>query len=138
MTMNDIPSLIAEGASLKATVEALQSRLREVNAALAEFADFPEGRNTARIAGAGYEVKIQRRENVKWDQAKLEAVREAMGNDEFFSVFAWKFEPKSKKALDGFLGYGDPSYASMIEDARTVSAGAPQVTYEPIDQEGEE
>lgn len=134
MTMNDISSLIAEGAALKADIDSKTARLRDINLALASLASFPEGKATAKLAGSGYAVKIQKRENVKWDQAKLEAARSSMGNEAFFSVFAWKFEPKSKKILDGFLGYGDPSYAAMIEDARTVSDGAPQVTYEAIEE----
>lgn len=135
MTMNNtsVNQLIAEGAKTKAQLKMLQDKLRQINAALAGVAVFPDGKNTAHLAGNGYAVKIQRRENVKWNQDKLENCRRAMGNDEFFNVFTWEFKPASAKALDGFMKYGDQHFSALINDARTVTPGAPQVTYQTIE-----
>ena len=130
--MND--ALIARYVQLKMELDARQAQLREIAAELAESAPFPEGKKTAHIIGAGYDVTVQRRENVKWDQKKLEACRQRMGNENFFKVFAWEFKPASAKLLNGFLDYGDPAHVDAVKDARTVTQGAPSITFAPVEE----
>lgn len=130
--MND--ALIQRYVALKLELDQKQALLREIAAELAESAPFPEGKKTAHIIGAGYDVTVQRRENVKWDQKKLEAARQAMGNEDFFKVFAWEFKPASAKALNGFLDYGDPAHVEAVRGARTLTQGAPSITFAPIEE----
>lgn len=126
-------ALIREGARLKGIIDEATVSLRDINRQLAEQATFPEGKNTARLSGAGFNVTIQKKAYTKYDQDKLDAARKAMGNDLFLKPFTYEFKPRSKKELDAFMAYGDPGQAAMIREAMTISEGAPQVSYEPME-----
>lgn len=124
--------LIAKAVELKCRIAQQTSDLKELQKLIEERCTFPEGRQTAHIFGAGYDVTVQQRTNTKWDQKKLEEARKAMGNDEFFKVFAWEFKPQSAKQLDAFLSFGSSDHARLVLDARTVTKGASQFTYQPM------
>jgi len=125
--------LIAEGAAIKTRMDADKSRLAEIHATLQGMALFPDGKNTAHLVGAGFDVKIARKANIKFDQAKLESLRVRMGNDGFFKVFKWEFKPVGQKQLDAFTAYGNPEWVSILNDAITITPGAPSVTYTPLE-----
>ena len=61
-------ALVSEYVRLRQELDAKQACLKELAAALAGAAVFPEGKGTAHIRSAGYDVTVQRRQNVKWDQ----------------------------------------------------------------------
>ena len=121
---------------LKSEVEQKTAQLRDLAKQLAGSATFPEGKNTAHMVSGGYDFTIQRKENVRWDQKKLATCRADFGDDLFFKLFGWKYEPNTK-ILNGFFETGDPSQIGMVLDARTVSPGAPQISFEAIEQAGE-
>lgn len=133
-----IPLLIRRGAELKSRISAMTDELRDINMSLQANAVFPEGKNTAHLTGGGYTATVQRKVNIKWDQTKLSEARARMGDDKFFSVFTWEFKPVSAKKLDGFLEFAPEEERFLVQTARTVSPGAPQVQYESIEQQGEE
>lgn len=126
-------ALIREGVELKGQIDDATARLRDINRRLAEMASFPEGKNTAHLEGAGFEVTIQKKEYTKYDQGKLDAARKAMGNELFLKPFTYEFKPRSKKELDAFMAYGDADQVAMIREAMTITEGAPQVTYKPME-----
>ena len=129
-------AIFFEYVSLKSEVEQKTARLRDLAKQIAAVTTFPEGKNTAHAVEAGYNFTIQRKENVRWDQKKLATCRADFGDDLFFKLFGWKYEPNTK-ILNGFFETGDPSQIGMVLDARTVSPGAPQISFEAIEQAGE-
>ena len=128
--------LVSRYVTLKMELDAKQKVLRELAAEIQEQATFPEGKNTAHIIGAGYDVSVQRRENVKWDQKKLASIRSRMGDETFFKLFTWEFKPVSARQITGFMDYGDPLQVEALRDARTCTPGAPAITFTPIEQRG--
>ena len=128
---DNILVLVDEAAALKESIEAQTERLREINQELASQAEFKDGAKTGHISGTFYTAKVQLKENVKWDQAALETMRAKVGDSEFFKVFKWTFEPKSAKVLAGALEFGQ--HKEMIEAARTVTPGAPSVSFEKLE-----
>lgn len=132
--MESMDTLIAEGAKLKEQEADIKARLADINKTLETMAEFC-GKKTATIVGGGYRVKIQKRTNVRWDQAKLNEARQMMGNDEFFKAFTWRFEPKGARQLAEYFEATQEHNANIIKAAMTEKPGAPDVTYEPIEEE---
>lgn len=134
----DIDVLVTQAATLKARIDKEKEQLRVLSERLAELAVFPDGKSTAHIVGGGYNVAIQRKSAVKWDQDKLNQARAVLKDETFFALFAWEYKPKSAEAVRGFLEHADPQAAALVRAARTVSECAPYVTYTPLNQKGEE
>ena len=133
---HSLAALISRGAMLKAQMNLAQEELGKINQQIADQTRFLEGKNTGHVFGGGYDVTVQKRTNVKWDQGKLRAAREALGDDDFFKVFTWEFKPSGANDLKAFLQFGGDK-AKRVLEAMTVTVGAPQVTYTRIRQEGE-
>lgn len=132
--MTDISALIREGMDIKARMDADKKRLQNINKQLADIAEYKEGSNTGHIYDSNLHVKVQRKTNVKWDQKELNRARTALGDDIFFEVFKWKYEPASKKALDGFMQYGDKTCVDLVRGAMTETPGTPAVEYELLEE----
>ena len=128
----EISELIKTGAQLKAEIDSKKIQLAEINRQLAKIAQYKEGSQTGHIYTEHYHVKVALKKNVKWDQKKLSEARSLIGDEKFFKVFGWKFEPKNKGVLDGFIENADEQYTSSVLAAMTVSEGSPTVTYEEI------
>lgn len=126
----NIAALINEGAQIKANMDAMKNRLDEINAVLAEAADFSKS-NTAHLVGDGVKATLTRKINTRWDQPGLNALRLEMGDGAFFDVFAWKFEPTGKKNLDAALKYSP--HANQIKACMTTTPGKPSVKYENVE-----
>ena len=124
-------ALIKEGAQLKAQIDQLSIRLREINNTLAQKAEFNDGKKTAHLFAPGIKATIQLRENVKWDQARLLEVKKHF--DYFDSVFKAEFKPQSAKELTVAMAKS-AEFEKPVEWARTITPGAPGVTYETIEQ----
>lgn len=127
----DPAALVDRAAALKEIIAEMTEDLRRINLTLAERAEFKPGSKTGHLAGRHFAAKVALRENVKWDQSALAAIRERMGDAEFFRVFKWTFEPLSAKVLAGALEFGQ--HGHLIAAARTVSDGAPQVSFEKLE-----
>lgn len=125
--------LIDEAAALDNEIRQKTEQLRELKKTLAEAAIYRDGSKTGRLVSTNFEVTIQQRDNVKWDQTKLNEARLAMGDAAFFKIMKWTFEPTSAKTLNGFLEFGDQGQAGLIAAARTVTPGAPAVTFERLE-----
>lgn len=132
--MENVEKLIREGMEIKARMDADKARLQSINNTLAELAEYKEGSKTGHIYGQNLHVKVQRKTNVKWDQAELNRARSAIGDELFFQVFKWEFKPASKKALDGFMQYGDKLHVDMVNAAMTETPGTPAVEYELLEE----
>ena len=123
--------LVDQAAELKEEISVKTERLRNLNVEIAGQAEFAEGSKTGHAFGCHYSAKVALKENVKWDQVKLEALRAKIGDEDFFKIFKWTFEPKSAKTLAGAVEFG--GHSREIEAARTVTAGTPYVTYERLE-----
>lgn len=126
-------SLVREGSAIKAQIDVSQARLKEINARLAEIAEYKPGAKTGMVIGSGVQAKVQLKEYEKWDQEKLEQARALLGDELFFRLFRWEFSPRSKRELDGFLGFAPENHRRAVLDALTVKPGAPYVTYERME-----
>ncbi|MGE4442738.1 MAG: hypothetical protein AB7D27_14815 [Desulfomicrobium sp.] len=125
--------LIREGSALKEEIDEKSGRLREIHTRLAGLATFKDGKKTATVEGAGLRAKVQLKTYVKFDQEKVAFARTKMGDHAFSQVFGWTFKPRSQKDLDGFLAHGNPELVALVRDVMTITPGAPQVTYEPVE-----
>ncbi|MCR5259543.1 MAG: hypothetical protein K6E40_15495 [Desulfovibrio sp.] len=131
--MADVSALLREGYQLKQKIDADTARLRQINVALAELCEYPEGRMTGHLSAGSIRARIQKKLNLKWDQARLLKAYDAMGAEEFRKVFKYEFKPRGAKELKGFLDYGKPEHVSLVKGALTETPGAPSVAYEVIE-----
>ena len=128
---DDTAALVDRAAQIKEQSADAAEELRRINLILAERATYKPGSKTGHVTGRHFAAKVSLRENVKWNQEQLNDIRRAMGDAEFFRVFKWTFEPISSKLLAGALEFGQ--YAELIAAARTVTKGAPQVSFERLE-----
>ncbi|MBR4747760.1 MAG: hypothetical protein IK061_10275 [Desulfovibrio sp.] len=131
--MADVSALLREGYQLKQKIDADTARLRQVNAALAELCEYPDGKMTGHLSAGTIRAKVTKKVNLKWDQARLLKAYDAMGAEEFRKVFKYEFKPKGAKELAGFLDFGKPEHVALVQGALTETPGAPAVTYEVIE-----
>jgi hypothetical protein len=126
-----LTELIDRAGVIHAEIAQKTLELRDLKTVIAKMASYKEGSKTGHIDGELFSATVQLKENVTWDQNKLEALRVLMGEEEFFKVFQWKFEPKSKKILDGALEFGQ--FGNQIREAFTVSPGSPQLSFKKLE-----
>ena len=123
--------LIQEGARLKEQILAMTDRLREINAQLAECAEYPNGGKTGHLSGGGYLIKVILRDNIKWDQERIQQmISHLPGVKECFKA---EYKPDNRK-LEKVMAK-DEAVEKAVAWARTVTPGAPTVTYERLDEE---
>jgi hypothetical protein len=127
----DTDKIIAEGARLKEQIAIMEESLKNINAALAMAAEFKDGCKTGHLVGAGYRVKVVKRDNIKWHQDRLKLVKENLPAH-FNKVFVAEYSPESKKALDLEMAV-NPDFAKAIEWSREIKEGTPYITYERIE-----
>jgi restriction endonuclease S subunit len=128
--ITEVNDLIKEGAQLKAFIATSTERLRTINERLATAAEYKDGSKTGHLFGAGYQVKISLRDNVKWDQAKIAQLIAHLPNAK--ECFKTEYKPDNKK-LDAAIARSE-ELEQAVNWARTVSPGAPTVTYEMVDE----
>lgn len=129
--MADIETLIHEGAKLKAEIDALQIQYKEINQQIFEQTTFANGKNTATTQAGNIIAKIQRKETYTFDQEKLDAVRQFLGDAKFMELFTFKWQAL-KKNLDGFLANAPAEQKKPVMDALTIKPSF-SVTYEVTD-----
>lgn len=124
-------ALMKEGAQLKAQIDQMAERLREINKTLAEKAEFKDGKKTAHLFAPGIKATVQLRENIKWDQDRLAEVKKHFAW--FDTVFKSEYKPKSSKELTVAMAKS-AEFEKAVAWARTITPAAPGVTYETIEQ----
>ena len=127
-----LDALVLEYAANKARADALTARNAEIAEELEKLAIFKDGSNTGHLTAGGQKVTVTRRFNTRWVAEKLEAARAKMTDELFFKVFAWRYEPRSKKDLDGFLEYASPEFRAAILEAMEISPGKPAIKLEAL------
>ena len=127
-----LDALVREYAANKAKADELTARNAEIAEALDKLATFKDGCNTGHLTAGGYKLTVSRKFNTKWRQEKLAEARSKLTDELFFRVFSWKYEPRSKKDLDGFLEYASPEFRAAILEAMETSPGKPGVKLEAL------
>ena len=125
-------ALVREYAANKAKADELTARNAEIAEALDKLATFKDGCNTGHLTAGGYKLTVSRKFNTKWRQEKLAEARSKLTDELFFRVFSWKYEPRSKKDLDGFLEYASPEFRAAILEAMETSPGKPAIKLEAL------
>ena len=127
-----LDALVLEYAANKARADALTARNAEIAEELEKLAIFKDGCNTGHLTAGGYKLTVSRKFNTKWRQEKLAEARSKLTDELFFRVFSWKYEPRSKKDLDGFLEYASPEFRAAILEAMETSPGKPAIKLEAL------
>lgn len=130
--LGDLDGLVAEYAANKARSDELTARNAEIAEALEKAARFRDGSNTGHLTAGGQQVTVTRKFNTRWVAERLENARAALTDELFFKVFAWKYEPRSKKDLDAFLKHAAPEFRAVVLAAMETSPGKPGVKLEPL------
>jgi len=128
----ELMELIQAGAKIKAEMDALQLRLKDINQEIYEKTTFIDGKNTVNTKSGNITAKIQKKETYAWDQAKLDAARNIIGDAKFMEVFAFKWKESSKKTLDGFLAHAPDEQKKTVLAALTIKPSY-SVSYEVQD-----
>ena len=135
VVMEDFDKLVERGASIKKHIMALTEELRTVNEEIAK-AVVKNGSRSAAVYTNKYKVTVQLRNNVKWDQDRLfEVSKHAQFNEKFYESFRSEYKPNTR-VMEAYMAE-NTDFANAINWARTVTAGAPSVTYTAINVEGE-
>ena len=124
--------LIQAGAKLKNEIDALQLQLKDINQQIFEKTTFVDGKNTVNTKAGSITAKIQKKETYAWDQAKLDAARNIIGDAKFMEIFAFKWKESSKKTLDGFLAHAPDEQKKPVLAALTIKPSY-SVSYEVQD-----
>ena len=127
MTEQILEEMIKHGAELKASITDQTRQLREINLGLEKALEF-NGKKSTSVTAAGFNVKVAKRDNVKWNQKRLTEIREHF-SDTFNESFRTEFKPIAKA-----LANADPEFTKAIDWCRTIKAGAPTVTYESLEE----
>ncbi|MDR1313270.1 MAG: hypothetical protein LBQ12_06125 [Deltaproteobacteria bacterium] len=129
---------VSRAVSLADRAGALHEKIREMTEELdvlkeelAPLAEFKNGSKTGHLSGNRYAVTVQLKENDKWDQKILDAVRIEMGDEKFFEVFKFTYEPLDKKTVDGAMKFG--GHGASIRSAKTVTQGKPYVSFKAME-----
>jgi hypothetical protein len=127
----EFQTLVDYAAKLHEEISAKDKELKEIKKKLAEKAEFKEGSKTGHVFGVRWHATVALKEAIKWDQDALRALRLAIGDEDFFKIFKFIYEPVSKKALDGAIDFG--LHGEDIKKAFTITPGSPQVTFKPME-----
>ena len=127
-----LDALVLEYADNKARADELTARNAEIAEILEKAARFKNGSNTGHLTAGGKQVVVTRRFNTRWVAERLETARAALTDELFFKVFAWKYEPRSKKDLDAFLEYAAPEFRAVVLAAMETSPGKPGIKLEAL------
>lgn len=128
----ELMELIQAGAKIKAEMDALQLQLKDINQGIFEKTTFLDGKNTVNTKAGNITAKIQKKETYAWDQAKLDAARQILGDAKFLEVFVFKWKESSKKVLDGFLAHAPDEQKKPVLAALTIKPSY-SVSYEVQD-----
>lgn len=122
--------LLREAFSLKERIRHLQTRLNMLEQQISALARFKPGTKTGRLVAGGYVAVVQLRENVSWDQEKLEKLRTHLGDKTFSGLFKAEYKPVSMRAVNAAMLTSELHDA--LKWAMTVKPAKPYVQYEVL------
>ena len=123
--------LVDRAALLHGEITEKSAQLKEIKAKLAHLAKYREGSATGHIYGSRFSATVTLKKNIKWDQGKLEGLREDIGDGDFMKVFTWEYKPISQKEVDAAVKHA--SFGGKIEECFVATEGSPQVVFKPME-----
>lgn len=120
MDQDKLYALIRQAADKKAQITALEAELKDLNLQIYEETPFQDGVKTAHWDTGDVKVTVSKKEIIEWDQSLLNKARAIMGDEKFMNIFIYKWQPKNKKSLDGFLGFAPDNETKPILEAMTI------------------
>ena len=127
----DERTLVDRAALLHEDIAEKTAQLKEIKAKLAHLATYKEGSATGHIYGSRFSATVTLKKNVKWDQNKLVALRDEMGDDIFGKIFTWEYKPISQREVDAAMAHG--RFGESIKGCFTSTEGSPQVSFKPME-----
>lgn len=127
MHMIDPQPLIDRLWVLEDEASRLKAEAQQIKDKLAAMATFKPGSATGHVQTPTHKVTVTRRETVKYDQAKLDEARQAIGDKAFLSAFKWEFKPIDKRTLDHWLAVAADEHKAFVLRAMTTKPAAPSV-----------
>ncbi len=127
---DSMDELIKRGYQIKQMLNELNFELQSINLQIADAATYKPGSKTGHLSTPEINVKVTKRENVKWDQERLSEIKAHFL--EFDSFVKTEIKPDQRK-----LKKADSKMMKAFEWCRTVKPGAPSVSYELITEGGE-
>lgn len=124
--------LLAERfAAIKETQKTLEQEINEIIPRLEAGAQFKDGSKTGHLSVPGFKVKVEQKENISWDQEKLQIARAKLGDEAFHALFKAEYKPVSSAVLKA----APEELKKMLAWASEVKPAKPYVTYERIKEE---
>jgi len=127
--------LIKAAAVLDTSVKNQAHRLRELKAEITKRADFKPGSKTGYLSGGDIRAKVQRRQNIIWQQNHLTRLRRQLGDPAFLGLFRIRYEPISRKLIENYMEQEQPAGVEALRSAMTVKSTAALVSFEPWSHE---
>jgi hypothetical protein len=127
----DLDQLVDMAAGFKNEEQRASNMRKEIEKVIRERIQRGEG-NTQKLYGLRYVAKISLKIDRKYDQAKIEALRAKLPEDEFLKLFGYEWQPLSKKAIDAaaaFSPYKEDVKATFIE-----KEASPYFQYELLEE----
>jgi hypothetical protein len=123
---------VEELGNLKAEADRIAARIRALKDGIDAAVEFEGGKKSATLFSDSWKVTIHRKNDIKWDQDRIEAIRARMPEDDFFGLFKWEYRHASKKVLDAHLAR--PEYSGMLAEAFTEIPRPNSYIIEPLDE----
>lgn len=127
----NLDELMSRAVVLKQEIDLRKTELEIINDELARRAKFEDGKATAYITGQAYKAKIVKRTNDRWDQEKLNYLRQVVGDPIFMKGFKFSWDARGKKAVAAMSADLTAEQQQMLSSA-VKSNTKSYVTYEEI------
>jgi hypothetical protein len=126
----EMAAMVDELAILKSEEGRIKERAKAVKERLDRMLEFG-GKRTLHLFGDVFKATVQARTDIKWDQERIEGLRQAMPEEEFLDLFKWEYKHSSKKTLDGYLKHSP--FKKAIKEAFTEVAASNYYTFDPLE-----
>lgn len=115
--LQELYELRCQEEGLKAQQKIIKEKILIISDKIANETQFPSNKKTAYHEDHGFKVKVERKEEFKWDQEALNKARLGLGDSLFLTLFKYEWKHASKPAIDHFL---TGEQRKPIQDALTI------------------
>ena len=126
-----LDNLLSRALQLNEEIALRKQELAAIDEELSDRAVFEDGKATAYVEGAAVKAKVVRRTNDRWDQEKLNYLRQVVGDPVFMKGFKFSWDGRGKKAIAAMSADMTEEQKEMLSSAVTTTTRT-KVTYEEI------